>query len=264
MVIGQQSGDEPETFECLGKGQNPRVFACGGGQRPVAERHGTTNHCNACENGLATFDSRIRSAIHDRNNWQKDGAWSHWNSLTNTEKTAQKEQEKALFRAVTSTACDVVPDAWLIQWPLQEGSQPWTEVEQVPSNTPLCPNNGIEIHPDLPAGQEGGHQITDANGHVYILTHPLMDGWLKIGMTRYPNSRLINYNTGDPEKRYQMEHTVEVPHQRDAESYAHEQAESADSFEGRSETGRREWFRMSLEDARAILNQIGTPLENDD
>ena len=24
--------DEPETFECLGKGANPRVFACGGGQ----------------------------------------------------------------------------------------------------------------------------------------------------------------------------------------------------------------------------------------
>ena len=89
-----------------------------------------------------------------------------------------------------------------------------------------------------------------------------MEGWLKIGMTRYPNARLRSYNTGDPENRYHMEHTVAVPHQRNAESSAPELAELADSFEGRSETGRREWFRVSVEDAIAILNQIGTPLEN--
>jgi hypothetical protein len=61
-----------------------------------------------------------------------------------------------------------------------------------------------------------------------------------------------------------MEHSVAVPHQRNAESSANELAGLADSFEGRSATGRREWFRMSVEDAQAILNQIGTPLEDDD
>jgi hypothetical protein len=135
---------------------------------------------------------------------------------------------------------------------------------QPEEGTPPAPNHGTEIHADLPAGQGGGQQIAATDGHVYILTHPLMDGWLKIGMTRYPSSRLRQYNTGDPENRYHMEHTVAVAHQRNAEASAHTLAELADSFEGRSETGRREWFMMSLEDAQVILNQIGTPLESDD
>lgn len=87
-----------------------------------------------------------------------------------------------------------------------------------------------------------------------------MDGWLKIGMTRYPNARLRTYNTGDPESRYHMAHTVAVDHQRERERIAHSLAEEAESFERRSETGRREWFMMSVNDARAILNEIGIPL----
>jgi hypothetical protein len=60
-------------------------------------------------------------------------------------------------------------------------ANPVVDVTPEPEGTPSAPNHGTEIHADLPAGEGGGQQIAATNGHVYILTHPLQAGWLKIG-----------------------------------------------------------------------------------
>lgn len=268
MVIYNPAG-QPEGFVCVG---TPEGSYCGiDGIQPM-ENLGSKDSmlkCAVCNRGQSNLNDRIRYGAAARLGYPKSSNIAHIVSeIGAAQWELEKNRERALLLAGTSTE-SVTRANYLSERGMLEpltitgNGDSFVEVQPQEDAAP-APNHGTEIHEDLPAGQGGGHQTTATNGHVYILTHPLIIGWLKIGMTRYPNARLRNYNTGDPENRYHMEHTVAVPHQRNAESSAHELAELADSFEGRSETGRREWFRMSLEDARAILNQIGTPLENDD
>ena len=266
MVIYNPAG-EPIEFTCIGG-------FCDGGPHPIGQRSGRNQignpnqWCNACNNAQRAFNDRCEYGASRRLNLPFQPNCDAFRALPAQQIEQEMQRERALLFAGISTESERWNN-YLQQRNLNnplanDDANPVVDVTPEPEGTPPAPNHGTEIHADLPAGQGGGHQTTATNGHVYILTHPLIIGWLKIGMTRYPNARLRNYNTGDPENRYHMEHTVAVPHQRNAESSAHELAELADSFECRSETGRREWFRMSLEDARAILNQIGTPLENND
>ena len=266
MVIYNPAG-EPIEFTCIGG-------FCDGGPHPIGQRSARrplgnpAQWCNACNNAQRAFNDRCEYGATRRLGFNPGLNCPDFHALSEEVQREERRRERAFLLAGISTESERWSN-YLQQRNLNnplanDDANPVVDVTPEPEGTPSAPNHGTEIHADLPAGQGGGQQIAATNGHVYILTHPLMVGWLKIGMTRYPNARLRNYNTGDPENRYHMEHTVAVPHQRNAESSAHELAELADSFEGRSETGRREWFRMSLEDARAILNQIGTPLENED
>ena len=266
MVIYNPEG-EPIEFTCVGG-------FCDGGPHPIGQRSGRNQlgnpnqWCLPCNNAQRWFHDAQEDGASKRLNLATTNNCELFRQLPEVTQTQEKQRERAFLIVGLSSESqrwEEYRQERNLNNPLaNDDANPVVDVTPEPEGTPPAPNHGTEIHEDLPAGQGGGQQIAATNGHVYILTHPLMEGWLKIGMTRYPNARLRSYNTGDPENRYHMEHTVAVPHQRNAESSAHELAELADSFEGRSETGRREWFRMSLEDARAILNQIGTPLENDD
>lgn len=44
----------------------------------------------------------------------------------------------------------------------------------------------------------------DKAGYVYLLTHPLHLGWVKIGSTTDPRKRLSTYQTSDPFRKYEM------------------------------------------------------------
>ena len=57
-----------------------------------------------------------------------------------------------------------------------------------------------------------------------------------------------------------MRHTVSVEDRHISESEAHAAAAAHETCED----SRGEWFQMPLESAIEILNEIGTPLENDD
>jgi hypothetical protein len=266
MVIYNAAG-EPEGFVCVGG-------FCNGGPHPIGQRSrrvplsNPTQWCRPCNNAQRWFHDACEDGASKRLGLATSNNCELFRERPEVQQNLEKQRESGLLLAGISTESDRW-DNYLQQRDLNnpltnDENNPVVDVTPEPEDTPTAPNHGTAIHQDLQAGEGGGEQIAATNGHVYILTHPLMNGWLKIGMTRYPNARLRSYNTGDPESRYHMEHTVAVDHQRNAESAAHELAELADSFEARSQTGRREWFRMSLEDAQAILNQIGTPLENDD
>lgn len=47
-------------------------------------------------------------------------------------------------------------------------------------------------------------------GYVYIITHPMYEGWSKIGSTVDLNKRLSTYQTGDPLRRYEVAFHAEV------------------------------------------------------
>ena len=285
MVIGQPGDDEPETFECLGKGQNPRVFACGGGQRPVAERHGTSNYCNACERGLSTFGTYLRSAIHRRNNWVSGSSWDDWRELSEEEKDEHNEQEKTLYRAGTSTACDVVPDGWVVQWPEEEneGEQqvdplplpvaPVAEQENASINMSeedtewLTETNSPPPRNDVPAGQAA------TSGIVYIgENRSAWTGWVMSGMTSSSN-RLGGYQTGAPFRDYDFIATARV---EDGLSAAEKRLQYAlDAQATRrgvpSDTGDSEWFEIDRDMAVEILRELDgvtgfrdLRIENDD
>ena len=271
MVIYNSAGD-PQGFVCRGATEGSY---CGINEIQSMHNLGSKGGaiCAMCNSGQSNLSDRIRyGAIvrlgHPRATNIAPIVSDIVSDIGEAQWELEKNRERLLLLAGTSTEsatrANYLSERGMLEpLTITGNDDSYVEVQPEEDASP-APNHGTEIHADLPAGEDGGHQTTATNGHVYILTHPLMEGWLKIGMTRHPNARLRSYNTGDPENRYHMEHTVAVPHQRNAESSAHELAELADSFEGRSETGRREWFRMSVEDAQAILNQIGTPLENDD
>lgn len=50
--------------------------------------------------------------------------------------------------------------------------------------------------------------IKPKNGLFYIVSHPLFEDSLKVGMTTDMDKRLAVYQTGDPFRRYKVEHYI--------------------------------------------------------
>lgn len=48
-------------------------------------------------------------------------------------------------------------------------------------------------------------QIKLKPGFVYVISHPLMSPWIKVGHSRDPDRRLSTYNTGCPKREYKLE-----------------------------------------------------------
>lgn len=95
-----------------------------------------------------------------------------------------------------------------------------------------------------------GEQTTIPEGFVYLVTHPLFDGWVKAGMTIDFEVRLGIYNVSDPLSRFRYEALKWVPDRRQAETRLLERlADEADSQAG-------EWFEMPLEDAMQVFDAL--------
>lgn len=41
-------------------------------------------------------------------------------------------------------------------------------------------------------------------GWLYVITHPRLPGWFKVGKTTDPQRRLTQYQTGDPARAYRF------------------------------------------------------------
>lgn len=49
-----------------------------------------------------------------------------------------------------------------------------------------------------------GANTIESSGFVYLLIHPIYNGWVKIGSTLDLQKRLSTYQTSDPQRRYQI------------------------------------------------------------
>ena len=83
--------------------------------------------------------------------------------------------------------------------------------------------------------------------YIYVITNPLIEGWVKVGMSFDPYSRVKKLNTGNPED-LSVAFCYELKDGQTDKDY-HPALRVA------STKNNREWFQMSEEDAiRTIIN----------
>ena len=85
-------------------------------------------------------------------------------------------------------------------------------------------------------------------GFVYVMSHPLMSPWIKIGHTRNPDRRLSTYNTGCPKREYKLEGYEYFEDRKEVENNIHSRLDD----EGIQR--KNEWFNCSSE---YVLNILG-------
>ena len=83
--------------------------------------------------------------------------------------------------------------------------------------------------------------------YIYVLTNPLIEGWVKVGMSADPYSRARQLSCGSPED-LSVEFCYEMKEgQTDTDFHP--------ALKNQSKKHNREWFQISVEDAiRSILN----------
>ena len=87
-------------------------------------------------------------------------------------------------------------------------------------------------------------------GCVYIITNPAWPEWVKIGVALDSKKRVKGFNTGSPFRDYKVEYVLETINRHTVEIIAHKKAEEI------SKDHNSEWFKMSVEDAKNILDNI--------
>lgn len=92
-------------------------------------------------------------------------------------------------------------------------------------------------------------------GYVYAITNPAWPEWVKIGMAIDADDRCNGYQTSSPLRDYSLEHAVVSNNRRAAEADAHKAASKI------AEEQRGEWFKISIEQAKDILNTLSVNLE---
>ena len=92
-------------------------------------------------------------------------------------------------------------------------------------------------------------------GYVYIITNPAWPEWVKIGMAIDADDRCNGYQTSSPFRDYKIEHVVVTNNRRAAEAEAHKYAAKI------AKEVRGEWFKLDIELAKNILNNITIELK---
>jgi len=92
-------------------------------------------------------------------------------------------------------------------------------------------------------------------GYVYAITNPAWPEWVKIGMAVDADDRCNGYQTSSPFRDYSLEHVVVSNNRRVSEAQAHKAAAKI------AEEQRGEWFKISIEQAKDVLNKLSVNLE---
>ncbi len=93
-----------------------------------------------------------------------------------------------------------------------------------------------------------GEQTAIKDGFIYLIHHPLFEGWIKAGMTVDYEMRLKTYNTGDPLCRYTLVAIRHVTDRRQSEiNLLARLKEIAEEMQG-------EWFKINTQKAIGVFN----------
>lgn len=92
-------------------------------------------------------------------------------------------------------------------------------------------------------------------GYVYAITNPAWPEWVKIGMAVDADDRCNGYQTSSPFRDYVLEYVMVTNNRRAAEAQAHTAAAKI------AEEQRGEWFKLSVEEAKNILNTCSVIVE---
>ena len=100
-----------------------------------------------------------------------------------------------------------------------------------------------------------GRYTTAKEGDVYIIYNPAWVGWYKVGKAVDADDRCSGYQTSSPFRDYKIEHVVVTNNRRAAEAEAHKVATKM------AKEVRGEWFKLDIEQAKTILNNITIELK---
>lgn len=80
---------------------------------------------------------------------------------------------------------------------------------------------------------------------VYVISHPKFEGHYKVGIAKDVKARLNSYQTSDPERQFQLRHSVQTPHFRELERYIHSKFEN-----------KYEWVSGRLDDIKYEIDNF--------
>ena len=124
----------------------------------------------------------------------------------------------------------------------------------IPTSHPLYKPGNYKTFSD--AAFNGTYKLDSIKeGYVYAITNPAWPEWVKIGMAVDADDRCNGYQTSSPFRDYKVEHVVVTNNRRAAEAEAHKAANKI------AKEVRGEWFKLDIEQAKTILNNITIDLE---
>ena len=121
--------------------------------------------------------------------------------------------------------------------------------KHVPKSHPLHkPGNYKTFEGAAFASLEGYEKST--KGHVYIISNPCWDGWLKVGMAVDAEDRCNQYQTSSPHRDYKLCYTKYFEDRTIAEQTAHKKLKKL------STKHKGEWFKVSTKEATKLIEAI--------
>lgn len=96
------------------------------------------------------------------------------------------------------------------------------------------------------------------SGYLYIVTNPIHEGFVKIGVTEDIKKRLQTYQTSDPHRKYKVEFYIFHPNCYEAEKRIKKMMKrfSTDTIQ------KGEWFRCDLKIAISRLEESVSDFDN--
>lgn len=90
----------------------------------------------------------------------------------------------------------------------------------------------------------------EESGDIYIISNPSWKGWIKVGMAIDAKDRCKQYQTSSPFRDYKLHYSRFFNDRKDAEKKAHK------LLKKKSEEKKGEWFKISKQDAKNIIETI--------
>ena len=87
-------------------------------------------------------------------------------------------------------------------------------------------------------------------GHVYIISNPCWDGWVKVGMAVDAEDRCNQYQTSSPFRDYKLCYTKYFEDRKSAEQSAHKELKKITA------TYNGEWFKTSVKEAKKTIEAL--------
>ena len=138
--------------------------------------------------------------------------------------------------------------------PKNNPNRMWVNGKYISNKHPLHKPGRYKTFDD--AAFQGTYKLDSIKeGYVYAITNPAWPEWVKIGMAIDADDRCNGYQTSSPFRDYKIEHVVVTNNRRDAEAEAHKAATKM------AKETRGEWFKLDIELAKTILNNITIELK---
>ena len=119
----------------------------------------------------------------------------------------------------------------------------------VPKSHPLHKAGRFKTFEGAAFSSLKGYEKT-TEGHVYIISNPCWEGWIKVGMAVDAEDRCNQYQTSSPFRDYKLCHAKYFEDRKSAEHLVHKKLKRL------STKHKGEWFKVSVDEATKLIEAI--------